>query len=406
MRRLQAALRDETAIAVTFLVNGVVFASLLPRLPQIKAQLDLGDAAFGLALMGAGLGGLAGSLLAPRIMRRLSERRTVIVAGVALALSGLAPPVVATAPAGTAAPVLALGLAVLLIGLSDAVHDVSMNVVALGAQRRRGTTIMGRLHGLWSAGAVAAGAVGALAAAHDVPVLLHLAAACSLAALAQLFVAPALPRVSTPAVAVPSGPGVRRAAPWAVLAVVGVAAALIEGPPQEWSAVYLFEGLGTGPGLAGMAPVSFTAAMLVSRLLADRWIDRWGAAAVARAAGVIVAAGAALGLWVSGTTGSPLAALVGFAIVGFGAAPVFPLMFMAAERLPGMAHGSGVGAVSAVARAGFLGVSPLIGVVSEAVGLAWALSVIALGGLAATVALPPRLAPPAGDAAAEAPART
>lgn len=391
IRDARAGLRGETAVAVTFLVNGVVYSSLFPRLPQIKAQLGLGDAAFGLALMGAGLGGLLGAVVTPRIVRRVSERRTTIVAGVVLAAAGLGPALVAAAPPQAMLPAVALGLAMLLVGLSDALHDVSMNVVALGLQRQRGMSIMGRLHALWSAGAVVAGSIGALAAARGVPVAVHLAVAGSVAALAQLLAAPSLPRVSTPAPPVPRAHGVRRARPWAALLVVAIAAALIEGPPQDWSAIYMTERLEVGPGLAGLALVAFSAAMFLSRLVTDRWINRWGAAAVARASGLLVAGGALFGLSVSAITGSPVAALVGFAVVGAGAAPVFPLMFVAAERLPGVAHGSGVGAVSAMTRIGFFTAPPVIGAISEAVGLAWGLSLIVVGGVAAALALPPRL---------------
>ena len=389
-------MRGETAVAVTFLVNGVVFASLLPRLPLIKAQLGLADAAFGLAMVGGGLGGLVGAVAASHVMRWVGERRVVVVFGLVLAAAGLGPVLVATTPPAAVAPAVALGLALGLLGFSDALHDVGMNVIALGLQRQRGRSIMGRLHGLWSAGALLAGAGGALAAARGVPLVAHLAAAGSVAALAQLVVALSLPRVSAPAPPVPRAHGARRrAGPWAGVAVVAVAAALIEGSAYEWSAIYLREGLGAGPGLAGLAPVSITAAMLVSRLMVDRWIDRWGAAASARASGILVAVGAALGLSISALTGSPVAALIGFAVVGWNAAPIFPLMLVAGERLPGTAQGSGVGAVSAVVRIGFLVAPPVVGAVSEAIGLAWGLSVIAIGGLAVSLTLPPRLRAPA-----------
>lgn len=383
-------MRGEIATAVTFLVNGAVFASLVPRLPEIKSQLGLGDAAFGLALLGTGLGGLIGSTIAPSILARVPDRRAAVIAGVALAAVGVGPALVATGPV-PAAPIVTLGAAVLLIGIGDAVHDVSMNVVALGLQRQRGASIMGRLHALWCAGAVGAGLVGAFAAARGVPLVVHMVIACVIAAAAQVSVARALPH-APPVEPVHSTHGrTWRPGAWAALAMVGVAAGFIEGPPNDWSAIYLREGLGVGPGLAGIAPVSFTAAMLVSRLLVDRWIDRWGAAAVSAACGGLVATGTVLGLLVSDLTGWPVAALVGFALIGCGAAPVFPLMFVAADRVPGAGVGAGAGAVSAMARIGFLIAPPVVGSLSQAFGLARALSVIAVGGVIVMLTLPPRL---------------
>jgi hypothetical protein len=40
------------AIAALFLTNGAVFANLLPRYPQIKADLGLSNAEYGLAIAG------------------------------------------------------------------------------------------------------------------------------------------------------------------------------------------------------------------------------------------------------------------------------------------------------------------------------------------------------------------
>ena len=42
------------AISVVFLVNGVTFASWMPRLPEIQDRLGISDAALGITLVGAG----------------------------------------------------------------------------------------------------------------------------------------------------------------------------------------------------------------------------------------------------------------------------------------------------------------------------------------------------------------
>lgn len=42
--------RARVAVAVLFFTNGALFANLLPRYPQIKADLGIGNAAYGLAV--------------------------------------------------------------------------------------------------------------------------------------------------------------------------------------------------------------------------------------------------------------------------------------------------------------------------------------------------------------------
>ena len=81
-------------------------------------------------------------------------------------------------------------------------------------------------------------------------------------------------------------------------------------------------------------------------------------------------------------------------VTGFGGAFVFPAMVTLAGTVPGVAPETGVGAVSTVARVGFL-VSPLLaGTVAGAHGVP-ATFLIAMGGAAVTVAW----AVPAGRAA-------
>jgi hypothetical protein len=67
--------------------------------------------------------------------------------------------------------------------------------------------------------------------------------------------------------------------------------------------------------------------------------------------------------------GHPAAAVIGFAGMGFGLANVGPIVFSAAGRLPELAPGIGIAAVSTAGYCGFLAGPPLIGLVAEASGL-------------------------------------
>jgi hypothetical protein len=82
--------------------------------------------------------------------------------------------------------------------------------------------------------------------------------------------------------------------------------------------------------------------------------------------------------------GSSIAGIVAFAVMGLGLASVFPLTLRAAgsggaEATPDLA------AVSAVGYTGFLAGPPLIGLLSELVGLAAALSTVSAGCLVAAL---------------------
>src|SRR3546814_10184296 len=65
------------AIGVMFFVNGFAFGSWVPRLPEIREALDISDAALGLTLLGAGIGGVIMSGLSSRILERVGSRTAV-----------------------------------------------------------------------------------------------------------------------------------------------------------------------------------------------------------------------------------------------------------------------------------------------------------------------------------------
>ena len=82
------------AVSVVFAGNGVLFASLFARLPEVQARLGLGDGELGLALLGAPIGLVAAVLAGRRVDRRAGSRRVGAVGAagyvVALVLPSLA----------------------------------------------------------------------------------------------------------------------------------------------------------------------------------------------------------------------------------------------------------------------------------------------------------------------------
>ena len=68
------ARRARIGTLLMFTVNGMTFASLVPRYPQIKADLDASRTSWGLAVGLGPLGGLILGLFAARLIRRHGSR--------------------------------------------------------------------------------------------------------------------------------------------------------------------------------------------------------------------------------------------------------------------------------------------------------------------------------------------
>lgn len=371
--------RARLAVAALFLTNGALFANLVPRLPEVKDDLALSNAAYGVVLAAMPAGALVAGLLAGVLVARLRSSR-VAVAGTFAVAAGFAvvPHVSAAAP---------LASLLFVVGGLDAIVDVAQNAHGLRVQRRYGRSIVNGLHGLWSIGAVTGGLLGVGAAGLGVPLSVHLAVSGVLFAAvafgAYPFLLPGAEHEGEPVTpARGGGRGPRRSrlalAPLGALAVCG---ALVEDAGSSWGAVYLRGEVGAGPATAGLAFVALQAAMTAGRLTGDRVVDRLGARAVTRGGGVLTAAGMGLTLAVPsvGTT------VVGYALAGLGVATLAPGVMHAADELPGLARGAGLTVVSWVLRMGFLVSPPLVGIVADAASLRVALVAVVLAGVGMVV---------------------
>lgn len=367
--------RARLAVAALFLTNGALFANLVPRLPEVKDDLALSNAAYGGVLAAMPAGALVAGLLAGVLVARLRSSR-VAVAGTLVMAAGFA-----LMPHVPGAAVLA-GLLFVTGGL-DAIVDVAQNAHGLRVQRRYGRSIVNGLHGVWSIGAVTGGLLGAGAAGLGLPLSVHLAVSGVLFAAVALAAYPfLLPGAEHEGEAAAPGRGAGRGPrrswlPLAPLGVLAVCGALVEDAGSSWGAVYLRGEVGADPATAGLAFVALQAAMTVGRLTGDRVVDRFGARAVTRGGGVLTAAGMGLALAVPsvGTTA------VGYALAGLGAATLVPGVMHAADELPGLARGAGLTVVSWVLRIGFLLSPPLVGLVADATSLRVALVGVVLAGV-------------------------
>ena len=399
-------LRPVHAIGLLFVANGLSLPPLLPRFPQVKDAVGATEVAFGLALLGTGIGGILGAAAAPRVVRWVGARRAAVLSAVLLAAATLVVAVAGSVPG------LFVGFAAM--GLCDGVADTTQNHLLFEEQRRSSASLTSRMHALWSTGALLGAGAGTVAAARGVDVLTQTAAvavvALGLVALVGLVLVrtrqQAVPDPApvtagadpTPVAPEPAHAPVRRPRrevvrgwrlTWGPVAVAAVAVAAVEGVGNEWSALTLRDGLGASAALAGAGPTAFAGAMLVGRLGGDRVIDAIGVEATSRAGALLVAVGGGAGLAAAVGLGIPGLLVAGLVASGIGAAVLFPSMLAAGDRVD--ASGTGVAVASSAARAGFLVVPVLVGTLADVAGLPVAFALLPVAGAAVAVLLPAAL---------------
>jgi MFS family permease len=378
------ARRARLAVNMLFFTNGAIFASLLPRYPDIKADLGLTNAAFGLAVAAFPLGALLAGLSAGMLVRRFRSSRVAIVATVLASLGILL--------AGSAPAWLALAGGLFVAGAMDSITDVAQNSHGLRVQRLYGRSILNSFHAVWSVGAVAGGLLGAAAAELALAVPAHLAVTATVFSITailsyQLLLSGPEP-LETPGDGDSKGgtmdrsrgmPGQSIAKYGVLLALVIIASAgaLVEDSGSSWSAIYLSGSLNASAFMAGAGFVALQGMQFVGRILGDRLVDRFGQRAVARSGGLIVLVGMGVALSFPTVIGS----VAGFGLAGLGVATLIPAAMHAADELPGFRPGAGLTIVSWLLRLGFLLSPPIVGAIADASSLRLGLLVVPLAGL-------------------------
>ena len=254
------------AVALQFLINGMVISSIIPRLPEIRDALNVDLSSIGQVLTMATVGGIIGSLCSNWILRQTGTKNAMIF-GTLLTLLIL--PLVAFTSS-----IWSLLLVLALLMFLDPIVDIAMNLQGSRISARRKTPVMSRLHGLWSIGSVLGGLLAATMAMLSVSLSWHLLLAASLMLIALVFIGGGLltsDEAIEPTQKTPKNTNETSNKPtklW-IYALLGGTVFIPEMIGGDWSPFRAKDDLNASMGLAGMAYVSFTCGMVVGRLSGD-----------------------------------------------------------------------------------------------------------------------------------------
>jgi len=364
-------LHARAAVAAAFIVNGLIMGSFFARTPAVRDALGLSAAQLGLLLLCISIGAITGLPLSGPIVARVGPGRTVLGG----ALAGCAGLVLVGA--GLLAGSISLTVpGLFLAGLGIGTWDVAMNVEGADVERHLGRSLMPRLHAGFSLGTVTGAGIGALTAAAGIPLAvqvigLAVVAPLAMTAATRFFVAGHAPAEQAPA---SGGFGARKAWREPRTLLVGLMVlgfAFTEGSANDWMAVAMVDGYGTGETIGAVGFGVFVTAMTLGRLAGTSALDRFGRIPVLRATAALGLAGLLLVL----LGGSWQIAMAGAVLWGFGASLGFPVGMSAAADDPVRAAVR-VSVVSSIGYTAFLAGPPLIGLLAEHVGILNALFVV------------------------------
>ena len=373
-----AVSKARLATQLIFFVCGLGMASWAPMVPLAKDRLALNDANLGLLLLLLGAGAMLMMPTSGWLVTRLGSRLVMTCAALIMALTL---PLLLLLSSTTA-----MAITLFVFGSAIGAIDVAMNAHGVHVQNLYEKPIMSSLHGLFSVGGLFGSlglgfliklGINPIYAIGSIAVLMVI---ITIAQYRHLFPVDVEQQVMTQFATVEKKPTEgKRSFTWlhgsvVFLGLMCFAVFLAEGAILDWSAIYLRDSKGIDAELAGSGYAAFSVAMAIMRLVGDKLVTRLTGRTVVVGGSLLGAVGlvvAVLSPWVLGT-------LVGFVLLGLGAANIVPILFSAAGRLPGIAPTISLPAITTMGYTGLLAGPALLGFIAYHFSLSMALGFIAL----------------------------
>jgi MFS family permease len=265
-----------------------------------------------------------------------------------------------------------LAFTLLTFGASIGTLDVAMNIHASQVEKRSGQTLMSGFHGMYSVGAICGAAFVTLLISYGItPLVATLCISVSII-IAILWVQSnyrATKSDETQPFRMPSG-----IVKW--LALLASIAFLIEGAVMDWGALLMIERAVFSIEHAALGYIAFSVTMVIGRLSGDYVVPRIGRRRVLVIGGTLKI----IGLICITTVSSPALNLIGFAVIGLGAANLVPIVFSAAGQQSDMDPNMAVASVTFMGYAGLILGPAIIGFGAQYTSLSLAMASLALLG--------------------------
>jgi MFS family permease len=380
--RGRVGLRIRVLVTAFFVLDGLVFANWIVRVPDIKAQVGASTGSLGLALLGVSAGAVLTMTVTGRLCRRFGAERMSVVMGLTLSLAVMLPALARSVPI--------LAAALFAFGVGYGGLNVAMNSVAVDVIAQIGRPVMPGFHAAYSLGGLL-GALAGGALASALSPAWHLTLVGLLGLVMTGWLGPGLLRprrdIRHDDVVVAEPPGSSIQPVVLLFGVIALCTAYGEGALADWAALHLRDDLHTSAGMAAAGYAGFSVAMFAGRLSGTWTTTRLGQTRLV-AIGGITAGG---GMLVAALAPTLPLTVAGFVLVGLGLANVFPTAVAEAGALGGA---QGVAVASTIGYCGFLVGPPLIGFLADSTSLPIALTSIAVlaGGAAAAALLADRVA--------------
>lgn len=353
-----------------FFLTGICFASWASRIPDIKMQLGLNDAQLGGLLFFLPIGSFIGIPISGSVTSRYGSNKILKIAAILYPLTLIL--------LGLCENTWQLSVALFVFGMAGNLFNVSVNTQAIVLSKHFEKSILSTFHGFWSLAGFMGGLIGGFFVANHLSPLYQF---ILISVLGFLFTIACnkylLPSESNKQ---PLSKMWTKPSPLMLqFGLIALGNMVCEGMMFDWSGIYFQKVVKVSIEWRTMGYISFMGCMTMGRMIADKLINYWGARKQLMLSGLLVT----LGLVIAVSFPHIIISTLGFMLVGFGVSSVIPTIYgsVGKSAAPGQAS-IALASVSSVGFFGFLIGPPIVGFLSQAVGLRGAFLIISVLGLA------------------------
>ena len=336
--------------------------SWVPRFPEVKHQLQIGNGQFGTLISMGAVGSVISLIIAGPLVHRFGSRKVMSFSVILIFLT-LAYVVHVTS-------VWQFLFCNMAIGAGVSGFHIAVNSQALHEQRAGGESLMPRLHGVWSVGAITTAILSGLLIGH-VSLATHIDSVAIFVLISILILIKKLGKNSLK--------GKRREETdysvrsifarsnidW-LMGLGATCAAALEYSTSDWAAIFSKEELHMGAGVSTLPYILFISTMIIGRLTSHRLTDHIGIDRLIRLCtiigGVTFIVAINVGVQVSKslpTLGFSIV-LIGYFVGGLGVSFLIPTFMHAASRRSNAPGSVALGQLGAINTTLILIVKPII----------------------------------------------
>lgn len=362
-----------SALRLNFFFLGILVAGWSTRIPELKSALNLTDAQLGRCLIGSALGAFLSSRIIGKLIKDLGTKKTFILGSCLFPLGYLT---IAFGPSG-----FFVFLGCFFFSIGYLFMDNPMTIITQEIEAIEDRKYLSGFHGFWSIGTLFAGFFGSFLIGH-VKYSYHLTGLAVISFTFLMLSSRSLAEKKVDDEATKKAKFVWKSSVGFATAILGfgmLCSISSEFGATDWSALYLRDVLGITGQLYVGAYLFFELGMVLSRLLGDKFIHKYGASKVVAFCGLAGSIAWLIGVIIGENlhdTNKAIAyitVLLGYFCAGVGVGPLFPGLITVLGQVKGIDMSMALSRALLISMAGFAGVPALIGIISDATSLTTAM---------------------------------